>query len=555
MISAAVRSTNQPVEHPGMTTGSLERSARCFIVASSVNCPANLLCMHDHLERAAPNNELQAPQLQNRGMGNYLSPPQFKLDASRSGLDMEEMAEESSPQQEPEVKNVANVAVITRQIQNWAPEKMTDNVAYSLEALKHDPAQVAHFRKYFQEKVGMSFPDYLKSYFSEQAAIAFDESLDGTKDTYAANEVAEAFHTSLKAGELEDVVVLLSFATDIEAASKAYAELYRGQDLYTDLMAVSSYDYNIAANVNNAFGKWHNYEKVSVKNEEEAIEAGEIIARIYDTYGVDINSQRAMHGVLHGHKDAPPELKKQIQTATWTLENLRDLEATLAKFKDFLGPRPTSFQTYEEPRALDAVGRVNKDVSTDDDDISHISESTAGHASKGGKYIALFDSMDSEGLDKRYQSQQIDPETGKMVNLNQNSGQSNVMTHELGHALLGEQVPAFQKVGGYWVSSEKSVLGRTFVDPKNNYPIAKFKVTNVTGVEAPITDYGGKDSGEDLAETVAMYLNNPSILLNGHPSWHKLPKELKRAGVTGNPCPKRYAFIKKVFDDQAKKKQ
>ena len=302
------------------------------------------------------------------------------------------------------------------------------------------------------------------------------------------------------------------------------------------------------------FGKVQNNEKVKVKDEKEAQEAREIIARIYEKYGVEVNSQKSLDTVVASVPDAPKELTAQIKTSTWTLEELRALERSLAKFADFLSPRPTSFEEFAPERELETIGKVNQDILLSKTNNPYLSENVGGTSDYENLSITLFDNMNSKGYADRHQSQEKNPENGKIQNQNKSGAEESVMTHELSHSILHKYLSAFMRISKFWISSSEFIETKTIEFQDNNYPIKEFQVALVAGVEAPITSYGCSNAEEDLAEAVTVYLNNPSLLLNGHPSWHKLPNGTRRMGVTGNPCPKRYAFIKKIFDDQSKAK-
>ncbi len=482
--------------------------------------------------------------------GMTLSPPQFKMEASQ--LKAQETAEAGGNPETAHAASVCNVASITRQIQNCAPDKNVYGIAASLEKLKHDPGNVAYFRQYFATKVGQGFEEYLATYIGQESAAIYNGSLDHNTATYAAAEVAESFHAFIEAGELNELSVLMSFMADVPGTTKAYKTLYPGRDLYTDIVAASTEEFDLSYLAKSVFGKTQSNEQVMVKNAEEAQEAREIIARIYDKYGVLVNSQASVDEILDNHPSAPAELRAQIKTASWTMEELRTLEQSLAKFAPFMGPRPTNYETYEAPRLLETVGRVNTAMLTSKSKVDYVAGNVGGEAFYSDQSVALFDNMKSQGYADRYQSQKKDPESGAMVDQNKNPGMGTVMVHEFGHALLHNHLEAFKKVGGYWKTSVDAVPTTKFTDPKNNYPISEFKDTGNPAIEAPITDYGCGNAEEDLAETVALYLNNPDLLKNGHPSWHKLPATKKHQGITGNPCPKRYAFIHNLFEAQKK---
>ena len=441
--------------------------------------------MQVHQQRKTADSSFEGAEIKMQGQGPMLSPPPFKLDASKARSWESEEEDIAATENGTYIENVSNLALLTWQVQNAATNGEVDWLARSLEALKHDPVEVAHFRKYFQDKIGLDLQAYLEQYLGEEAASDLNSSLDNNKDTYSAVEIAETVHEYLENGETQDMVVLLSFIADIKAASDAYKERYEGRDMYTDITAASTDAYDFTIIANKVFGKVQNNEKVVVHNEKEAAEAREIIARIFDQYGIEINSQKSLDTLLEDRKAAPNDMKKQIKTASWTLEELRDLEKAIANYSNFLDPHPSDAVAYEKPRALSSIGRLNKDILISETNAYYPSENVSGEAFYEQENITLFDNMHEAGYSDRYKSEKKDPETGLSIPLNKTSGQGNVMTHELAHAILHKHVDAFMMTSGFWVNSAKHVPASIFVDPKNNDPISEFKVRMASSTVPP----------------------------------------------------------------------
>jgi hypothetical protein len=90
--------------------------------------------------------------------------------------------------------------------------------------------------------------------------------------------------------------------------------------------------------------------------------------------------------------------------------------------------------------------------------------------------------------------------------------------HEVAHAVFEPQLEEFMKATGYW--SKALVRSRK------------------KGAEAPPDGYADTNAKKDLAQTVAYYFTDPERLKKGDGK--------ADPGMPGNPCPKRFAFIKGV---------
>jgi hypothetical protein len=164
-----------------------------------------------------------------------------------------------------------------------------------------------------------------------------------------------------------------------------------------------------------------------------------------------------------------------------------------------------------------------------------IVKDNAGGLHDGGYDVRLFGNLNTPGYENEFNSNHT----------KSSSGARGVMAHELAHGLLRYLEEDFMKAtGGYWLNHdtrndeaklERTVNGKKYVAYRSI----------LAGSEAPPTNYGRKSVSEDLADSAALFLLNPTLLLNGSAEWKSFPPELKLRGVAGNPCPKRKAFIDK----------
>ena len=98
-------------------------------------------------------------------------------------------------------------------------------------------------------------------------------------------------------------------------------------------------------------------------------------------------------------------------------------------------------------------------------------------------------------------------------------------THELAHGAFGPQLDAFMKATGWW----------------------KRKYVSTNKGEAPPDSYANTNAAEDLAQSVAYFFVDPDRLKNGDGK--------HEAGLPGNPCPKRNAFIRGVVGGWTRSKK
>jgi hypothetical protein len=140
---------------------------------------------------------------------------------------------------------------------------------------------------------------------------------------------------------------------------------------------------------------------------------------------------------------------------------------------------------------------VGKLTTAPDDDPKHPEDKTLGEYFPEAQSFALFE-----------------PAPGGP---NEVGAVEHKAVHEIAHGVFAPQLDAFMKMTGYW--KRKLVKSR-----KRN-------------AEGPPDGYADTNASEDLAQSVMYFFTDPERLKKGRGR----PK-----GTWGNPCPKRYEFIKRI---------
>ncbi len=468
--------------------------------------------------------------------GASMQPPVFQLKASETAK-LQQPADEEAATAAPEgyVENVANLAILTRKLKYGVENQDYDRILNALEGLKHDEVEVIHFQKYFLENNGQSVHEYVSSTWSEEAAVSVDSLLGIRKGDLPEADIVGELRSAIEAKDAVSAFRVLYCITDHAATSKLYAQKFPGSDLYTDVVALSNDAFDVTDMANKVFGKVKNNEMVRVKNEVEAQEAREIIARIYVKYGIEFNSQKAYKDALEDYPKAPKEMKDKIKISVWTMSELRDLEKTMEKYAPFLGEGRKKTDRAGISQEVTSIGKLNEHLTHNSKTNGiYVSPNTGGCYDSSRSAVTIFDNIANEDFEQKYDT------NGK----NTASTQANVMTHEFSHALLKHLLPAFIKAtNGYWKSIDKpnptvkvnsDIYGKGEELTKSLMPKA----------EAPPMEYGAWNADEDMAVTAALFFNNPTLLASGSALWNSLPPDRKVTGVSGNPCPLRMKFMK-----------
>ncbi len=492
--------------------------------------------------------QFKTPETEEEYGGKTMTPPQFKFadssDASERGS--QRSNEDASAMEDAGnggyTEQVSNFAIVTKKILEWGQNQDDPKLFLALEALKHDAKEVAQFKAYFQTKVGKSLEAYLGQWFSsETAANILDNGFIGAQGV-SATDLADVIHKKIVDGDPDRIASSLLGIPKPSEVAAAYREAYQS-DLKADLLASAPEGSALAEMVHNVFGDTQNFEKVKVNNEAEATEARAIIARIFDVYGVDVNSQKALEVARTYFQNVPEELQKQLHTECWTVSALKDLEISLSKYGPISGAnRSTSTRSGDESQGVTTVGRINNDIS-----------SKGGTAKLGGDSgvfypkkhtVAILDNAVDYNNSGRTTT--VKGANGKTTPVAVKDSMIMVISHELGHGFLEYAEDDFQKSMGYWKADKKGVgLKKRKV---SNDSETFFEVDVAASyVEAPPTKYGASSHVEDLAESVSLYFNDNARMRRGKPWFQKLSQDYQRKDVLGGPCPERMEFIQRTI--------
>jgi hypothetical protein len=470
--------------------------------------------------------------------GQSMAPPQFKLAATSAdagpGKQHASALESEEGIADGYEERVSNFGRLADQVVAAAKKASLPDLMVALESLKHDQPEITEFKTYFQQKFETGFDEYLVSRFGEETIRPLLNNLGADMSSVSASHVAQLVAESIGENNPNAVMSLLMAYTKASVIIKAYEEQYPGHTLRGDLQEMALQDASLTAFLNNFFGETQNYERVSVRTKDEATEARAIVARIYDTYEVDVNSQQTLENFNKKLKDPPEELLKSVKTAEWTLTELRALEFSLAKFAPIAGKNRANSSRKNIPQEVKTAGRMNHRIEGKPGAYK-ASKDTPGSYSGQEKTLGLFDG-------KRFLKN-----SGKTDRSGKNEvqdGEKMVLSHELAHGFLGYAADEFKDKISYWKSP---LVGANSSWKTLELPTGKrMTIYVVNGVgEIPPTSYGNRSLEEDLAESVAMYLNNPSALLNGSNDYQVARNftDFSKITMFGAPCPERYRFV------------
>jgi hypothetical protein len=229
---------------------------------------------------------------------------------------------------------------------------------------------------------------------------------------------------------------------------------------------------------------------ITKKGKAEQKEAEEILAMIKDTYGVDISSATLIEGVKDQYSGVPKKVTDALQTREWRMIELRAAAGALQHFAPILGAARASSTRKGEAQEVTAFGKV-KNAIDEDTPAGKLDKTTLGEYFEGKKVMGIFKS--SEGFKADF-SDEKDQLVGTFV-------------HETAHGLLSYALGDFVAASdGFW-TDEDTASGKD-------------------GAEAPPTDYGETNAGEDMCESAMLYFVDPSRLKS--------------------KAPKRYAFMAEI---------
>jgi hypothetical protein len=254
-------------------------------------------------------------------------------------------------------------------------------------------------------------------------------------------------------------------------------------------------------------------ERVRVASEQQRTDAERIIAEAKSKYAVifdSISSRRAAREEIGVGGNASDAGLKAMDVEIWDYQELKGFEAAFKHFGAILGDARRKSRLSSGPQETTRVGKLtiaadDKDITAPDDSPKAADRSRGQHF-KDARTAVLYRPDPSLSVS--------DPHYFEMH-----------ATHELAHGAFAPQLDSFMKAtGGWWKA--KYVHGRKG--------------------EAPPDAYADTNAAEDLAQSVAYYFVDPDRLRKGDPK--------ADPGTPGNPCPKRYDFIRRIVGGWTAKK-
>jgi hypothetical protein len=251
--------------------------------------------------------------------------------------------------------------------------------------------------------------------------------------------------------------------------------------------------------------------EVEVASKEEEAEATKIIGNIKQRYGISFDAQKglkALKDLVVGDPEQPRtvtevlanpnaparKVKDLLAVSTWNLGQLRDVDAGLAFFRNVLGLNRSLSNRSTNSQELTTLSRLN------------IGLNDANTTATKDVYGQFFVSVDHAAFFNA---------AGSATELaDKNKAFLGIVVHEVAHAILGKDRDQF-------VSGLKPAYWKDENTPSND-----------ANAEKPVTSYGGKNAGEDLAEAVKFYLIEPETLRK--------------------KCPQRYAIVNKLITNLGK---
>jgi hypothetical protein len=239
-------------------------------------------------------------------------------------------------------------------------------------------------------------------------------------------------------------------------------------------------------------------EEVRVASDAEKAEAERIIKDVKSRFGVTFDSMAAKKATLERYADSAPEdRRKALAVRPWELDELKAIQRALSHFAPVLGDERKKTLPKAGPQEFVKVGKLN---TSPDDDPKMLGDRTRGEFFRDAQAFSVFE----PGPDPPAESDPVE----------------RVATHEIAHGIFDPHLDAFMKATGYW-SAEK------------------VKRKEKDRVEGPPDGYADRNAKEDLAQSVMYFFVDPKRLRDGDGRG-------RAKGTWGNPCPKRFDFIKNI---------
>lgn len=238
-------------------------------------------------------------------------------------------------------------------------------------------------------------------------------------------------------------------------------------------------------------------ESVIVESEAETTEAKQIIAGIKKDYGITVKSKSGVSAIKKSYTAATKDVKKTLSVGVWAMKELRALKSALVHFAPILGKNRKGSSRKGDKQEITSVSKVKQAI--DSNSAQGVLDSTTlGEFFASSKNFSMFDAG-----------------TGSTVDFTDNLKQlEGTAVHEIAHGLMKHVEAAWLTEFSYWTDRNTK--------------------SGADDAEAPITEYGQTNLGEDMAEAVMYFFVDNATLLT--------------------KCPDRHAFITKETASWNKKK-
>jgi hypothetical protein len=253
---------------------------------------------------------------------------------------------------------------------------------------------------------------------------------------------------------------------------------------------------------------------VSVASPAEETEANKLITDIKSIYNIDFNSATGLQAVkdkVVGDPDQPQtvsqslaneprhKVKDLLQTSSWTLTQLRAVKHGLSYYSPVLGMARSVSRRAGTTQELTSMSRVNTGLNKTNDATD---PNVQGEYFSSASNATLYDSASS--------STELADKTKAF---------EGTVVHEAAHALLGYGKPDFisNLKPPYWKDASTS--------------------TNDATAEKPVTTYGTKNAGEDLADAAMFYFLERATLQSKCPQRDKIIDNLVKGWAMPSPKP------------------
>ncbi|MGB1206180.1 MAG: eCIS core domain-containing protein [Chitinophagales bacterium] len=397
-----------------------------------------------------------------------------------------------------------------------------EEAVYSaLSALKNEKSKIDALKAKYKQKYSNSLIQDIQDDFSGDE-LAHALNLLKATTTPKAGTTPKAIDYDKIAEKIRNAIV--GAGTDEESVYAALSQL--GQDA-TKIAALKAkyktkYSTTLLADIQGDFsgeelnyvleliGSRSNSEKVNVKNNTEAKKSQKIIQDIYTKYGIDVNSQAGVDAIKKQYTKVPDSVKNGLKTKAWEYKELVALEKALSHFAPILGNKRKDSTRGSADQEITSVSKVDQAIDTNKAS-GVLDTTTLGEYFEGSTNFSMFTAGTNSKIDFPDNKKQLE---GTAV-------------HEIAHGILEYAESDYIAALDYWKD--------------------KYTKSGKANAEAPITNYGGKNGGEDFSEAVMYYFVEPNTLKSGKAGIAK--------GTVGNPCPERFKFIKKTVENWEKKKE